>query len=1196
MNSNLLFFWFTVLKDLILVQARTVFLVLLFGSISLATSVVQGQSLSSLRTKKVAVNPAGQLVDTLSVAPGSLRIYTQKNSTNLRFEGLLSDDDYRLSGRYLQWQELPEVDSVWLIYRVLPFDLLASRRLMDTTQFRRNAEGQIIGTYNPYVASDIFESDGGVNYNGSFSRGISFGNRQDLVLNSAFNLQMEGELGNGIMVKAAITDESLPIQPEGNTQQLREFDKVFIQLQKDNSMLTAGDYELRNPDGYFMRYFKKLEGATFRTRHGAEPGETGGSWEHAASVAIARGQFIRQTISASEGNQGPYKLSGNGSQRFLIILSGTERIYVDGRLLKRGQDADYVIDYNLAELVFTSRQLITRDSRIIAEYEYADQRYVRSLYAANSRYENGKWTAYANLINQQDSKTASGDLTLSNEQKQQLAAAGDSDSGIFVSGIDSLEGRANQRATYQRIDTAILCGGAVQDNFILRFTTATEGPLYTAAFSDLGPNGGPYELAPLNTANERSYRFVGYDENCVPLGRYAPIIELAAPEKMQLLTAGGQYAGKRGKIGFEAGRSLLDKNRFSDLNSEDDVGYALRLDGEQMILLGTRDSSWQLVFNGAYEARQANFRPPNPYRKTDFFRNWNLSNRTGSEQPESSQERLLSSSVRLQRPGFGMLQYEFGRFTRKESYEGNRQSAQLRFNRSGWQIDGQFSYLDNKKTDSRGTFFQPQLRIGKQLAALNDWQISAAYSAERSEQYATAVDTLLPVSFGFEKIGFGLNSAPDQGYKFGFKAQRRNDVLPNGTNQLVDATTADELLLEGEFNPGKWLKLGGNFTYRQLDVRNREIVNQRPGQTFLGRLDMSFKALKNSFRSQTAYTLGSGQEARVEFQYLFVGAGLGQYIWQDSLYNNDGRIQPNEMAISPFQDIADYVRVSVFTDDFIRTDNAGLNQSISWDPDRLWDTPNKWQGFIKLFNFQSSLTINRKTREADGVQTWNPLQLAISDTALVALSAGTRHNIFFNRRNPKYDLQLTNRDLRRRQVLTTGYEASRQQEWIARFSYRPYRKLNLIFGGSIGHRSADSEFFNNKDYDIYFRRFEPEVDWQPGEDFRFKTKLIVGKENNELSSGNGENSKRLEINFSGSYRRWLEASLRSVTIDLVGEARSPVGFAMLNGLQPGRNWLWNINMTRQLGQYLQLNIGYEGRQTGTAKTVHVGRAQVTALF
>ena len=52
-------------------------------------------------------------------------------------------------------------------------------------------------------AGSIFEF-GNVNYNGSFGRGLSFGNQQDVVLNSTLNLQLSGFLADSIQVAAAI--------------------------------------------------------------------------------------------------------------------------------------------------------------------------------------------------------------------------------------------------------------------------------------------------------------------------------------------------------------------------------------------------------------------------------------------------------------------------------------------------------------------------------------------------------------------------------------------------------------------------------------------------------------------------------------------------------------------------------------------------------------------------------------------------------------------------------------------------------------------------------------------------------------------------------------------------------------------------------------------------------------------------------
>ena len=1180
---------------------------------------LRGQT-STLRDTVLVPNPAGQLLDTLTVAPGSVRIPS------------LRPEDYQLNGRFLRWNTADLPDSVYVIYRVLPFSLYREARLIDSTALVREERGLVLGGYDNYVRSGLLDNDTKVRTAGSFSRAISFGNRQDLVLNSAFNLQLEGEIGNGIQVAAAITDESLPVQPEGTTQQLREFDKIFIQLRKNRSQLTAGDYELRNPDGYFLRFFKKLEGATFTTVTGSDPGAGAGAKEvkkagnatptltpnpntsntrqprdtsnarqplsnspthqltNSASIAVARGQFTRQQIQPIEGNQGPYKLTGDGGQRFLIVLAGTERIFLDGVLLVRGLDGDYVIDYNLAEVTFTTRRLITRDSRITAEYEFADQRYVRTLATGGTRYDGGRFSAYLNAYTQQDSKTATGDLDLTANQRRQLSEAGDLPGGIPILSLDTLNGRSEVRATYLLRDT-VDCFG--RDTVYL--VSSPDGN-YVATFTDRTPAGGEYELDPDRPANERVYRYVGSDpETCLPLGVFSPVIDLIAPEQQQLIALGGEYRFKRdGALRVEGARSKLDLNRFSREDGADDSGSALRVDLDRTMRVGPDSLGWSLATRGQYEFVEETFNAINPYRSPEFFRNWNLSNRLGTVQPERATEQILGGGLGLLRAGVGRIDYDYEQFTRGEQYTGRRHAAAVRIASRGWRINGAFSQLDSEAEGTTGSFRRPNLRVEKTFAALNGWTVKTTYLGERSLKQLTGVDTLSPLSFEFERYEAGLAAPGNENYRFAVTAGQRTDKLPRA-GELVTSTRASELAAEGNYTAGKNVQLGGNFTFRDLDVAASDLVDDRPNRTFLGRLDLRTSGLNRSLRTQTTYQVGSGQEPRVDFQYLYVGPGQGQYIWQDSLYNNDGRIQLNEMEISPFPDIADYVRVSVFSNDFIRTNNVGLNQKLNWDPARLWKNKKGVRQFIRKFSLNNSLQIDRKTRESEDIESWNPLQLAIADSSLVALNVARRHGLFFNRANEFYDLQLSNNDRRNRRVLTTGYESTRTEDWTLRFRFRPNDQLSLEAAGVSGRREADSEFFNNKDYKIERRSLEPSINWQPGE-FRLVTGLIIGTEQNVLTELSEERIERTEVRFEGNYKNWLTTRFRWIDIEFTGDSRSPVGFALLQGLQPGRNLIWNIGATRQLGKYLQLTISYEGRQTGTAKTVHVGRAQVQAFF
>jgi hypothetical protein len=68
------------------------------------------------------------------------------------------------------------------------------------------------------------------------------------------------------------------------------------------------------------------------------------------------------------------------------------------------------------------------------------------------------------------------------------------------------------------------------------------------------------------------------------------------------------------------------------------------------------------------------------------------------------------------------------------------------------------------------------------------------------------------------------------------------------------------------------------------------------------------------------------------------------------------------------------------------------------------------------------------------------------------------------------------------------------------------------------------------------------------------------------------------------------------TNGFIGNALSAVGFQMLEGLQPGKNQTWRLLLQKNLTQYLDLNINYQGRNSETSKTIHTGNVQLRAFF
>lgn len=1156
---------------------------------------VSAQRLDNLRQQTLYPAEQRALSDSLTIVPASVELRVLGDGQ------LLPPNFFQLqNNRILLDSAALRYDSLQVSYRVLPYDLGLRYRHLDTSLARPLEDGIIGIAYNPYAREEAALDFRGLNYNGSFARGISFGNSQDLVLNSSFNLQLAGELGDGIEILAAITDENIPLQAEGNTQQLREFDRIFIQLKKNNNKLIAGDYELQRPNSYFMNYFKKLQGATF-TNTSTLLGD--GQLTSSGSVAISRGQFTRNFINAIEGNQGPYKLRGGEGERFIIVLSGTEKIFLDGQQLRRGLEEDYIIDYNRGELTFTNKRLITKDSRIVVEFEYADQSYVRTLYALNTHYEQGRFQLDFNVFNQQDSKNATGELSLSDEDKRLLSEAGDNPIATLSPSARPLEEFSPSRVAYEYRDTVVACGA--QDTLLryLAFTSRPQDSLFSARFSFVGQGQGEYVLDPSQPANERVYRWVGFGADCQPAGDHAAVVRLTPPRQQQLYTLGGAYSlSPNSKISTEVAMSRNDLNRFSELGSEDDIGFSAYTDISHRFLLGGDSSGWQLDTRASYEWVQRDFEALNPYRNPEFLRDWSLANVQGQGQVEKAEEQIGRGSFLLRKAGLGHLSYELSGFLRDSLYSGVQHRWQLRDQLENWQVEVDGSLLSSDNQGERNRFFRPRATLAYAFPKLAEFTLGVYGEQERNERFQAGQDTLSRSSFYYNRYKVFLESPEREDWQLGSSYSQRIDYTPVGSDFL-----ASILASEANVN-GRWqwqseksrLRIAGNLTYRRLDIRRPDVeTEQSPGETFLGRGDLNFSLFKGLLQSATTYEIGSGQEAKVEFTFIRVRPGEGTHIWLDSLYNNDGVIQPHEMEIAPFPDQADYIRVTAVTDDFIRTDNVRLNQSLRISPKALWFNEEGFKKFLARFSTISNLTINRKTQLSEEVAAWNPFQLDVADTSLVALTANVRNVLFFNQADPVYDVQLGMSEARNKFVQTVGFESRSNSERTLKGRWNISSAFSTELAFAQGQRISESESFNDKDFDIRYYQLRPQVTFLASRNLR-ATLSYEFQEDDDRLPDSGAFAQRHKIELEGRYNQSAKTSIQLraslVKVDFDGLPNSPVGFAILSGLQDGQNFLWNLSLDQQLAKSIQLRLSYEGRKTGEARVVHTGRAQVVANF
>ena len=220
-----------------------------------------------------------------------------------------------------------------------------------------------------FLVKDKMKEDQDLFSSGSVFRKINFSPYGSSDLTGGLQMQINGKLGHDIIISGVLSDQDIPIQPEGITKELEEIDKVFIAVRHPIFTLDVGDIVFKDST-LSIDIEKKLTGIqnTFSSNKISSSSVYAGS----------KGTFHSQEIYGRDGDQGPYQLKSKSGNKEIIILSGTEKIWLDGKKLVRGEMFDYTIDYSLGRVFFTPKNLIHNDMRILFEYQYSDFSYEKN--------------------------------------------------------------------------------------------------------------------------------------------------------------------------------------------------------------------------------------------------------------------------------------------------------------------------------------------------------------------------------------------------------------------------------------------------------------------------------------------------------------------------------------------------------------------------------------------------------------------------------------------------------------------------------------------------------------------------------------------------------------------------------------------------------------------------------------------------
>ncbi|MEZ5004065.1 MAG: hypothetical protein R2730_13630 [Chitinophagales bacterium] len=1137
----------------------------------------------NLRTKKVEITTDTIVLDTASilstsfiatdVAKGS-KLDTSQYFLNWA-QGFFVVRDSSLLGKDIQF-----------VYRVFPYKL-------EFTSYHKSLDRIVpynadSSYFNPYYYEPYAKTDGEViewgqlNYSGSFARGVSFGSSQSLSINSELDLQLTGFIGKDVEITAALSDNNIPIQPDGNTAQVQDFDKVFIKIRKGEHEAIAGDYEIEEEESYFMKYYKQLQGASYQGKFNIMKDL---SLESSVSFSIAKGQFTRNTFNGKEGNQGPYRLVGSNGETFIVVLAGSEKVFVDNELLKRGEDYDYVMDYNAGEIIFTTNYLITKDSRIVVEFEYADRSYFRTFIQTRHTLEYKKLKTWFKFYNEQDNKNNPINVSLDDEERALLRSIGDNLEEAFISGANEVE-FTTERVLYKLIDT--IANGTVYDSIFV-YSTNADSAFYSLNFTYVGPGNGFYEPG-ISSANGRVFKWVAPDLNGNLTGSYEPKILLVTPKKRQLMTLGMQYdLNDQWSFTTEGAMSNNDINTLSELDGDDNRDFAAQATLSHKSKIGKKEA-WQEQSHFGYEFKGTDFAGIEAYRPVEFQRDWNL-----GVADSLVPEHFIYGDTRFSNKMFN-LSYRFSNFNRQNVYLGFTNNLGISIQKKGWRFSTQSSILTSEDLVQKSVFMRPNFQLEKDFQFWKGLTIGIKGNQENNRIRSLGTDTLTAGSFVNNTLGAFITSSDTSKVKWGINYDRRVDKFVK-QNDFQTATVANTIQVLGDVKSFKTQDLKWQVTYRNLLVRDSVLSAEEPANNVLGRLEYGFNVKRGAIRYNVKYELGSGQERQRDFTYLRVQNGEGIYSWIDQ--NGDGLQQQNEFVISEFSDSASFVRVFTNFNEFVQTNTTRLEQSLTLNPKIAWVREDGIKGFIARFSTQSSLLISKRSLKDAKGQGFNPFSLSSDKEDIVVVNATIRNAVYFNRSSSVYKINYIQNWSQNKVLLLNGIDARQIASHQIETKWNVKTFLALILNGKLENKVFNSQFFDSDDFNI--RKYEVEN----GVEYTFKTKLRTGirynySQRKNLPEFGGELAKVHELGWDFKFslvgKSTVTADFRYVNISYNGDSNSTKTYEILNGLKAGQNYLWNVRFEQKLARNIQLSLQYEGRKTGTNQLINTGRASVRALF
>lgn len=1087
-------------------------------------------------------------IDTLHIATGDSVAYLSRGFVmpeTVQLSGADSVTINPLTGKVTFYTEIPDSALIVVKYQYLPLNLplntvinLPPRIYIGEEKDETSTEGDRTPQTVQYSAesTDFLKS-------GTLYRGVTLGSQSGLSLQSGLNLELQGKIAEDITIVGTITDQNIPIEPEGNTQTLDELDKVFIKVGLPHEQLTFGDYEVALQSGELGNYNRKLQGVYIESQRR--------TMQNVLSGAVTKGQYHHNYFLGQESNQGPYQLTGRNGETDIIVLAGTEKVWIDGRLMARGESNDYTIDYSTAEITFMTRQIITAESRISVDFQYSDQIYQKNIYLAGNHTVllNNKLQVSAAVINERDDKDNPVEIALSNSDKKLLKSIGDNADQAFQSTIVE-----DSSGSYILVDSTLVYAGAGMGT-------------HTAVFYNVGKNGSykkvySGDLIYFEWIDKQDPSTSALD---IAEAIYLPVKPLILPISRKLYHIASRWQVTQNlSVKAEMARSDLDKNLFSPLEDNDNGGLAFNLESKLKIPLSTNS---RITLGARFKQEESTFNPIDRHQIIEYRRKWDLPS------DSTNGERYYEGQIQYALKDNLIINTEGGTYSRGD-FNSNRMNADvtLKYKRlENLQVSEEIiqraqSGTNNISWNRRGARLVTRVHKIRPYANLN-YEIRDG-------------DTILTQNFRFLEQNYGIASTENRHLLWQIQTTLRRDDLAD-SNAWRKGSNARNIGLNGQLID--WHSFSAQWNYIH---RIKEFYNQNTSDVVVNLLDLSLKhePRKRAFRWESNLKIKNEQTVKKEWRYYYVGDGLGDYIYDSTYADYVPDVQGNYILRILPSSIKEPI---TSIEDGLRFQFDGSNSQIPI-----------MRPLLKRISTLTDIRLQQEIRNARGIFEYLSTDIGQVDSNWANYTRIIQQDI--NLRSPQ-----KRRDLRLRlyssdqitQIDVRGPERIFTDEWSLRYRGQFLGKSTIESESAVKNYTRESKINILRERNIYTVREKLILSILLDRIHLVNTELIIINDKEKGAEPLKSLLTALKVNYErkiiGKGRWKLFCELDKVSVTPKGKA---IPYEMSNGKKEGYTFGWGTTIEYRVGSNVSIRSNYEGWKEPQRDIYHLGGGEVRVMF